>query len=98
MNRKLECALEYIKMGWRVLPLYGIVDGKCGCGKVDCSSPGKHPAIRNGSKNASNDEQQVRGWFDGNHNYNIGICAGADSGQVILDVDPAHGGDDSLKK
>lgn len=97
-QRVLQCGLEYIKTGWRVLPLYGIVDGRCSCGKVDCSSPGKHPALRNGSKEASGDEEQIRRWFGADHNYNIGICAGADSGLVILDVDPAHGGDDSLEK
>ena len=97
-QRVLECALEYIKSGWRVLPLYGIKDGKCGCGKENCTSVGKHPALRNGSKDASSDEEQVRRWFGSDHNYNIGICAGSESGLVILDVDPAHGGDESLEK
>ena len=97
-KRILECGLEYIKLGWRVLPLYGIKDGKCGCGKDSCSSPGKHPALRNGSKDASCDETQVRRWFGPDHNYNIGVCAGIESGLVILDVDPAHGGEDSLKQ
>ena len=95
-NRTLECALYYISRGWRVIPLHKITDGKCTCGKVDCSSPGKHPLTANGTKDASIDPEQIRLWFE-NTDCNIGVCAGETSGLVVLDIDPAHGGDEALK-
>ena len=45
----LESALYFASKGLAVLPLYGIRDGECACGK-DCSSPGKHPTTRHGVK------------------------------------------------
>ena len=95
-NRTLDCALYYISRGWPVIPLHRIKDGCCTCGKADCSSPGKHPVTPNGTKDASIDPAQIHKWFD-KEGWNIGICAGEESGLVILDIDPGHGGDDSLK-
>ncbi|MCP4257850.1 MAG: DNA primase [Planctomycetes bacterium] len=101
MNRILECALYYIERGWTVLPLYTIKDSKCTCpGKKPCK-PGKHPygpLVPNGSKDATTDEKTVRRWFGGKYNVNIGICAGKASGLVLLDIDPRHGGNESLSK
>jgi len=99
-NRTLECALCYIERGWAVLPLHTIKDGKCTCGKADCKSPGKHPhpLAAKGSKDATADEATVRKWFGGKYDVNIGVCTGEVSGLVLLDVDPQHGGDESLKK
>lgn len=95
MNLTLECAEYYINRGWAVLPLHKIKDGRCTCGKPDCSSPGKHPAVPNGTKDASTDPLTIKDWF-GAETRNIGICAGAVSNLVILDVDPAHGGEKAL--
>lgn len=96
-TRTLECALYYIFMGWKVLPLHTMIDGKCTCGRADCASPGKHPTTANGVKDATTDEAAVRRWFDGGPPYNIGIAAGRDTGLVILDVDPKNGGSESIK-
>ncbi len=97
-GRVLQCALEYAKMGWRVLPLHSVNDGVCTCGKSDCTSPGKHPVTRNGVKDATTDEDTITKWFDSGRNLNVGICAGKESGLVVLDVDPAHGGDASVQR
>lgn len=98
MNRTLECALEYAKFGWRVLPLHTVENGLCSCGKDDCGSAGKHPFTKNGAKDATADTGKIRKWFSNGRKLNIGICAGRKSKLVILDVDPAHGGDESLKQ
>ncbi|MHC5101040.1 MAG: phage/plasmid primase, P4 family [Planctomycetota bacterium] len=97
-KRTLECALAYSQMGWQVLPVHTIIDGKCSCGKADCSSAGKHPASTNGVKDASADSGQIQRWFGNGRAWNIGIAAGADSKLAILDIDPKHGGDETIKQ
>lgn len=47
----------------------------------------KKPATRNGFKDASLDETQVRDWFPSGSAYNIGIPTGSKSGIVVLDSD-----------
>ncbi|MBE0534539.1 MAG: bifunctional DNA primase/polymerase [Phycisphaerae bacterium] len=96
--RVLECALAYAEKGWPVLPLHSIRDGVCTCGKSDCASPGKHPATKNGVRDASADAEVIRKWFGGGRLLNVGICAGPVSGLVVLDVDPLHGGDASVQR
>lgn len=43
-------------------------------------------------------EEDLREWFDGTTQTNIGILTGAASGIVVLDVDPRNGGIDSLNR
>lgn len=43
-------------------------------------------------------EKTLRRWFRRSPDYNVAIVTGALSGLVVLDVDPRHGGDKSLKK
>ena len=97
-RRVLECANEYVRRGWPVLPVHTIIDGRCSCGKTDCPSAGKHPATANGVKDASTDSEQVMRWFGNGRVYNIGIAAGADSKLAILDIDPKNGGDEAVKR
>jgi hypothetical protein len=78
----LEAALRYLSHGWSVIPVRG---GE------------KRPLIRwqpYQKKRPTID--QVTGWFADHPEANIGIVTGALSGLVVLDVDPAHGGDESL--
>jgi len=97
-NQVLECALAYIQRGWKVLPLYTVINGRCTCGKSDCSSPGKHPITPNGVKDASGDEADIRRWFSNGIAFNIGIATGSASGLVVLDIDPKNGGDISIQQ
>lgn len=90
--------MAYAKLGWCVLPVHTIIDGKCSCGKPDCPSAGKHPATVNGVKDATADKDQLKRWFGNGHLYNIGIAAGAGSKLAILDIDPKHGGDETIKQ
>jgi hypothetical protein len=94
----LEAALAYAKRGWPVFPCHSIVNGKCTCGKPDCSSPGKHPRTKNGFKDATTDEATIREWWRKWPNANIGIATGSESGLFVLDIDPEHGGEQSLQQ
>ena len=90
-------ALEYAKRGWKVIPLHTPdAQGKCSCRKADCGSVGKHPRTMNGLKDATTDENKIRGWWDMWPDANIGIATGAASNLVVLDVDPRHDGDKTL--
>lgn len=95
--RCLAMALEYAALGWPVLPLYGIANGGCTCAKNSaCPSAGKHPRINNGPKGASVDPAVITRWFQRWPDANVGIVTGGASGLLVLDIDPRHGGNESL--
>lgn len=84
----LEFALEYAARGWRVLPLHGLTDQGCTCGKgTGCSAPGKHPAVARGAHSATTDPDTIRAWWEACHDYNIGIATGEGSNLTIADID-----------
>ena len=87
MNLLREAALGYAHRGWRVFPLHGIVNGTCTCGRSDCSSAGKHPLVRRGLYEATNDPKQIESWWRRWRSANVGIATGAVSGIVVIDVD-----------
>lgn len=97
---QLAAALRYVADGYAVLPVYPVANGHCRCHRGRrCSTPGKHPLGRlvpHGVKNATRDADVIRRWWTAWPNANIGLATGAASGCVVLDVDPAHGGDESL--
>lgn len=88
----LKSALIYAKyLGWAVFPIYEIrADGRCACGK-ECTSPGKHPRIKNGVKQATTDLNRIRHWFTRWTSANMGIATGKASGFFVLDVDGEEG-------
>jgi hypothetical protein len=61
-----------------------------------CRTPGKHPRIRDWTEEATTDEAQIRKWWGMWPEANIGIATGRASGLWVLDVDPRHGGDETL--
>ena len=93
-----EAALSYARRGSAVLPVHTASNGPCSCGDAACSSPGKHPRTTHGVKDATFDEATIRRWLDQWPDTNIGIATGAASGLVVLDVDPRHGGQESLQQ
>lgn len=94
-----EWALLYVDKGWSVLPLHSVHNGVCTCEKKStCRTPGKHPRVRNGVNNATKNHSLIKAWWSKWPNANIGIATGKESGLVVLDVDPAHGGKSSLDK
>ena len=95
----IESALEYARRGFKVFPLHTPdASGRCSCHKADCDSIGKHPRTMSGLTDATDDEAQIRRWWDMWPDANIGIRTGEVSGFVAVDVDPAHGGTASLKQ
>lgn len=87
MNVHLDAALAYARRGWRVFPLHGIVNGRCTCGRRDCSSPGKHPLVRHGVKEATSEARVIKEWWSRCRSANIGVATGRVSHIVVVDVD-----------
>lgn len=98
-DNPLEAALDYAASGWPVLPCHAVFpnSGGCTCGAEHCASPGKHPTIRGGLRAASRNLDRVRYWWGRWPNANVAIRTGRESRLVVLDVDPAHGGLETLR-
>ena len=89
-------ALAYARRGWAVLPCHDPTAGGCSCAIRDCASPAKHPRTRRGLHDATTELRTVKRWWRRWPDANVGLRTGAASGLVVLDVDPAHGGEASL--
>lgn len=76
----LEQALIYSKRNWHVFPI---------------KSREKVPVVK-WADVATNDPSMVNGFWDNFPDANIGIACGERSGIVVLDIDPQHGGRDSI--
>lgn len=92
---------SYIHHGWYVVPIHGVMLGrdgelKCTCGKLGCTSPGKHPTTPQGLKNATLRKDWISAWWKKWPWANVGIVTGRLSGVVVVDIDPRHGGNDAL--
>ncbi len=70
--------------------------GRHPCHQSVCDKVGKHPRTRNGVKDCTTDEEQIRQWWDIWPDANIGIATGKEAGFFVLDVDPRKGGDKAL--
>jgi hypothetical protein len=94
----LDAAVEYEeRYNWASVPLHHIpTGGGCSCGRPDCRSMGKHPRTLHGALDASTDPAVIRQWWRRWPRANVGIATGALSGFDALDVDPRHGGDETL--
>ena len=93
----LDAALAYAERGWSVLPIHTPdthMKGGCSCLRATCESIGKHPRVMHGVHDASTDPNVIRRWWSRWEQANVGIATG--KGLVVLDVDPRHGGDDSI--
>lgn len=89
-------ALQYAASGWYVIPLHNPVQGRCSCGAANCTAIGKHPRVKDWPNLASKDPSVISAWWGQWPNANVGLVTGAASGFIVLDIDPLHGGDDSL--
>ena len=91
----ISCALYYAYYKMAVFPVYFVYDdGTCSCENPACGrNTGKHPMTDHGFKDASVDEGMIRHWWEGEPDANIGVRTGEESGIVVIDVDPRHGGD-----
>jgi len=97
--RTAAVALGLARRHWPVLPCHHAVAGRCSCGAASCTSAGKHPHTRHGLHQATTDADTIRRWWSQWPDANIGVRTGAapaGAGVVVIDIDPAHGGDESL--
>ncbi|MGC9935238.1 bifunctional DNA primase/polymerase [Priestia aryabhattai] len=84
------------KLKWAVFPLHTPEGNRCSCHNRNCKSIGKHPRVKNGVKEATTSLDIINKWWRKWPEANIGIATGKPNGFITLDIDPRHGGDDSL--
>lgn len=102
MSRKLEKRLHltfdrsasvlgmmmwFVRQGIRVLPIHGIVEGRCTCGHKACESPGKHPIsalLPNGVKGATATLKTLKKWHPQYPDMNYAV---ATEGLAVIDCD-----------
>jgi hypothetical protein len=84
--------------GWAVLPCHSPAPSGCSCGRPDCSSPAKHPRTRHGLHESSANPDVIRAWWCRWPDANVGIRTGSVSSLVVVDVDPGHGGLDTVRR
>ena len=86
---RVDLALAYASMGWKVYPIQSIKDGDCTCRKGrNCPDPGKHPFHSlGGLKSASTDTEKLRTVF-GSSDASIGLQCDS---FWVLDVDGVKG-------
>lgn len=77
----LEAALNYAKNGWPVFPV---------------KERDKVPLTVRGFKDATKDEATIRAWWSRWPDANIGLPTGESAGVAVVDIDPRHGGDESI--
>jgi hypothetical protein len=95
-----RAALEYAAGGLQVFPVYGIRDGRCMCADQACDRPGKHPVrelVHDGLKSATTNPALISAWWTNAPWANVGMRTGPESGIWVLDVDPRHGGEETLE-
>jgi len=79
----LHAALAYARRGVPVFP---------------CEAGAKRPLTRNGHWDATTDPRVIERWWRRWSSANVGVPTGKKSGIVVLDVDVAAGGPESLAK
>ena len=79
----IENIQKLIQLKYRVLPL---AKGK------------KIPLITQWTTKATSDEGTVQAWADSFPGCNWGLATGRESGVIVVDIDPRHGGDKQWKR
>jgi hypothetical protein len=94
VNAAPDCA----RWGWPVFPVHGVrPDGRCTCGSPTCENVGKHPRESGWQKAATTEEGKIRAWSEKYAVTNWGMPTGCASGVDVLDEDPRHGGDATIR-
>jgi len=102
LNLHFIAALSYADRGWYVVANHSVtLEGMCTCADPRCSDPGKHPVydrilLAHGFYRATCDAVLLGRWWTQWPWANIGLRTGAQSGLLVLDVDPRHGGHERL--
>ncbi len=98
MNHIDNYPLYYATLSMAVVPCYETdPNRRCTCPQgCECSSPGKHPRTPHGLRDASTEVDQINAWGTHWPQANWAIATGATSGVDVLDIDPRHGGRETL--
>ncbi len=98
-GRLQNAAVWYASQGWKILPCYGIIGGRCTCGSThpEPKDVGKHPSIPEWNTRSTSDLEVVSNWWANSPDNNIGVHCQA-SGFFVIDIDPRAGGPDSFEK
>jgi P4 family phage/plasmid primase-like protien len=98
-GRLASAATWYANIDWKILPCYGIIDGRCTCSQphAEPKDMGKHPSIDQWNTRATSDVNQISNWWNSNPENNIGVYC-APSGFFVIDIDPRSGGVESFDK
>lgn len=95
-DTKTRWVAHYRTQGLMPIPLHGVRDDACTCRLGEkCTSKGKHPRIKRQDAVAAGDsdwQQWLQRWPD----MNLGILTGEETGIFALDIDPRHGGVQSI--
>src|SRR5262245_34398501 len=97
----LQHALAWARRGHRVFPLWWPVthNGQtvCACGRLCGKQAAKHPHGKlapHGPNSATDDPDVIKRWFElAVPAANLAVCTDK---LVVIDIDPRHGGDESL--
>lgn len=81
MKSMLDFALFYASKGWHVFP---------------CRPRDKTPLVK-WADEATTDKEKITSWWTSTPTANIGIATGARSGLLVIDIDPAHGGESGFQ-
>lgn len=82
MTDRLEAALRYAALGWKIVPL---------------RARGKIPWINEWQAQASDDEEQIAKWFEDRPQSNVGLQLGPRSGVIDIEGDQEGAEEDLLK-
>lgn len=93
----LNKAVEYADRNWKIFPLHTAKNSLCSCGNPKCTSAAKHPKIKEWQTVCSSEPSQIKDWWSRWPDANIGLATGSASGLIVLDIDPRHGGKESLQ-
>jgi len=86
LTKMVNAAVVYASRGVAVFPIWGIKDGRCGCGAQDCGNAGKHPIASlapRGFQDATTDQATIRRWWAQHPDANIGVPT---DWCVVLDI------------
>jgi hypothetical protein len=101
VDRMATWARLYAHRQWPVFPVHYLIDGQCSCGQghpPGDNSAGKHPRTRRGCLDATTNPKEVDAMWRRWKGSNIGFATGGAAGIAVLDIDPRHGGEDTLAR